>query len=55
VQPDQVTKDDQSREPSATIYKAHAFDDEELASDLQGAGGLGMLGYRFHRKTIINW
>lgn len=41
---------------SAPQYKAYAFNDEEDGrGDLQSAGGLGMLGYRFHRHTRINW
>ena len=38
------------------IGQAYAFNDEEDGrGDLQSAGGLGMLGYRFHRQTKINW
>ncbi|KAK9908885.1 hypothetical protein WJX75_004221 [Coccomyxa subellipsoidea] len=35
-------------------YKAFAFNDAERA-DLAAAGGIGMLGYRFHRRTSVNW
>lgn len=37
-------------------YKAFAFNDEEFGgAELAGAFGLGMLGYRFHRRTTVNW
>ena len=49
----EVTSEDVS-EKQPPAYKAYAFNDAERA-DLSAAGGLGMLGYRFHRRTTVNW
>ncbi|BDA41271.1 Cellulose synthase 1 [Coccomyxa sp. Obi] len=48
----EVTSDDGNEKPPT--YKAFAFNDAERA-DLSAAGGLGMLGYRYHRRTTVNW
>ena len=42
------------RKQSAPTYRAYAFNDAEVA-ELGRAGGLGMLGTRFHRHTTVNW
>ncbi len=47
-----TSEDGSEKQPPA--YKAFAFNDAERA-DLSAAGGLGMLGYRFHRRTTVNW
>lgn len=39
---------------AAPTYRAYAFNDAEVAA-LGKAGGLGMLGTRFHRRTTVNW
>ncbi len=49
---DLVTSEDGAEKPP--MYKAFAFNDAERA-DLAAAGGIGMLGYRFHRRTTVNW
>ena len=43
------------RAQKGPTYKAYAFNDAEVAQQLGKAGGQGMLGYRFYRKTTINW
>lgn len=42
------------RKQAAPTYSAYPWNDAEVA-ELGKAGGLGMLGTKFHRKTTINW
>lgn len=41
------------RKQADPTFKAYAFNDAEV--ELGKAGGHGMLGYRFFRKTTVNW
>lgn len=43
------------KQESPPGFSAYPFNDPELGSALDKAGGLGMLGHRFHRQTTINW
>ena len=42
------------RKQAAPTYSAYPWNDAEVA-ELGKAGGLGMLGHKFHRKTTVNW
>ena len=42
------------RKQAAPTYTAYPWNDAEVA-ELGKAGGLGMLGYKFHRQTTVNW
>ena len=42
------------RKQAAPTYTAYPWNDAEVA-ELGKAGGLGMLGHKFHRKTTVNW
>ena len=42
------------RKQAAPTYTAYPWNDAEVAESGK-AGGLGMLGFKFHRQTTVNW
>ena len=55
VEESSPSEEEEWRRQKDPMYKAYAFNDAEVAQQLGKAGGQGMLGHRFYRKTTINW